>query len=221
MSQRMTKPTKWHVHPVKTQISLGICPVWSESSLSAWRKLVSLATNWVHSKDSDQDWADAQADLSLRWAHMQFWGFVVCWFILRKWTLWHVQNNLPTKDDGCSVDSQVSKNFFRWKEKNDQTTWIGRLIWVFKTCNITSESLTLLAAEKIDPINNVIAPVQALLPPENYTHFPNFSMKTYVVDGEQKCHGVFVWVEVLWPSQPIRVMSSVVSLPNHTFQGQA
>ena len=30
-----------------------------------------------------------------------------------------------------------------------------------------------------------------------------------------------VCVEVLWPSQPIGVMSSVVSLPNHTFTGQA
>ena len=29
-------------------------PVWSGSSLSAWRKLGSLATHWVHSKDSDQ-----------------------------------------------------------------------------------------------------------------------------------------------------------------------
>ena len=27
--------------------------------------------------------------------------------------------------------------------------------------------------------------------------------------------------EYLWPSQPNRVMSSVVSLPNHTFTGQA
>ena len=27
MSQCMTKPTKWHVHPAKTQISLGIRPV--------------------------------------------------------------------------------------------------------------------------------------------------------------------------------------------------
>ena len=35
MSRRMTKPTKWHVRPVKTRISLGILPVWSESSLSA------------------------------------------------------------------------------------------------------------------------------------------------------------------------------------------
>ena len=29
----------------KTQISLGIRPVWSESSLSAWRKFGSLATH--------------------------------------------------------------------------------------------------------------------------------------------------------------------------------
>ena len=32
------------VHPAKTQISLGICPVWSDSSLSAWRNLGPLAT---------------------------------------------------------------------------------------------------------------------------------------------------------------------------------
>ena len=31
----------------------------------------------------------------------------------------------------------------------------------------------------------------------------------------------FVCVEVLRPSQPNEVMSSVVSLPNHTFTGQA
>ena len=31
----MTKLTKWHVHLAKTQISLGIHPVWSESLLSA------------------------------------------------------------------------------------------------------------------------------------------------------------------------------------------
>ena len=31
----MTKRTKWHERPAKTQISLGIRPVWSESSLCA------------------------------------------------------------------------------------------------------------------------------------------------------------------------------------------
>ena len=42
------------VRPAKTQISLGIHPVWSESSLAAWRKLGSLATHWEDSEDSDQ-----------------------------------------------------------------------------------------------------------------------------------------------------------------------
>ena len=38
LSRRMTKPTKSPVHPAKTLISLGIHPVWSESSLalSGW-----------------------------------------------------------------------------------------------------------------------------------------------------------------------------------------
>ena len=46
--------------------SLGIRPVWSESSLSTYgqRRLWS-------------DWADAQADLSLRWAHSHIVGFVM------------------------------------------------------------------------------------------------------------------------------------------------
>ena len=54
VSQRMTNPTKWHVRPAKTQISLGIRPVWSESSQSAWRKLGSLTIHWAQSEDSDQ-----------------------------------------------------------------------------------------------------------------------------------------------------------------------
>ena len=54
LSRLMTKPAKWHVLPAKTQISLGICPDWWESSLSAWRKLGSLAIHWAHSEDSDQ-----------------------------------------------------------------------------------------------------------------------------------------------------------------------
>ena len=53
LSQRRTKPTKLHVRPAKTQISLGIRPVWLESSLSAWRNLGSLATHWAHNEDSD------------------------------------------------------------------------------------------------------------------------------------------------------------------------
>ena len=54
MSRLMIKPTKWPLHPAKTQISLGICPVWPESSLSAWRTIGSSATHWAQCEDSDQ-----------------------------------------------------------------------------------------------------------------------------------------------------------------------
>ena len=68
------------MRPAKTQISLGIHPVWSESSLSAWRNLGSLATHWAHS-ELWSDWADAQADESLRWAHTHFVGFDMSWLM--------------------------------------------------------------------------------------------------------------------------------------------
>ena len=66
------KTNKVVVRLAKTQISLGNHPVWSESSLSAWRNLESLATQWAHSEDSDQTgrmprliWAFAGRTLTL------------------------------------------------------------------------------------------------------------------------------------------------------------
>ena len=47
MSHSKTKPRKWPVRRVQAQVSLGICPVRSESSLSAWRSLGSFATHFV------------------------------------------------------------------------------------------------------------------------------------------------------------------------------
>ena len=54
LSHLMTKPTKWHMRPAKTQISLGIRPVWSESSLCA--QWVAKDPSFLHadSEDSDQ-----------------------------------------------------------------------------------------------------------------------------------------------------------------------
>ena len=56
LSHLKTKPTKWHVCPVKTQINLGIRPVWSESCLSTWGRLKSLAIIRAHSEASNQTW---------------------------------------------------------------------------------------------------------------------------------------------------------------------
>ena len=54
LSHLMTKPTKWSVCPAKTQISLGLYPVWSESSLCA--QWVAKDPRFLHvdSEDSDQ-----------------------------------------------------------------------------------------------------------------------------------------------------------------------
>ena len=61
----------------------GIRLVWSESSLCA--QWVAKDPSFLHadSEDSDQT-ADAQADLSLHWAHSHFVGFVMSRLILFK-----------------------------------------------------------------------------------------------------------------------------------------
>ena len=62
------------VRPAKTQISLGVRPVWSESSLSAWRKLGFLATHWAYREDSDQTGGCRGWSESLLGTHS------LCWF---------------------------------------------------------------------------------------------------------------------------------------------
>ena len=53
MSRLMAKPTYWHVRPAKTQISLGICPVWSESSLCA--QWVAKDPSFLNADSEDSD----------------------------------------------------------------------------------------------------------------------------------------------------------------------
>ena len=49
-----TKPTNWYVHPAKTQISLGICPVWSETLLCIQWEAKDPRFLHADSDDSDQ-----------------------------------------------------------------------------------------------------------------------------------------------------------------------
>ena len=78
----------------KTQISLGIHPVWSESSLCT--QLVAKEPKFLHADSKDwSDWADAQADLSLHWVHTHFVGFVMLglkYFLTNSPVMWkHIQ----------------------------------------------------------------------------------------------------------------------------------
>ena len=84
LSLLMTKPRKWQVHPAKTQISLGIHPVWSVFAArmkKAWvlsypystlRRLIRLGRC--------PGWS------VLAWAHRYFVGFVMRWLISCKMT---------------------------------------------------------------------------------------------------------------------------------------
>ena len=92
LSHSMTKATKWHVCPVKTQISLGIHPVWSESSLAAWRKLRSLATHKAHSEDSDQSGQLPRLIWVFPGRTGHFVGFVMQLLILKKFRMENTVN---------------------------------------------------------------------------------------------------------------------------------
>ena len=83
-----------------------------QSSLSAWRKLESLVTHWAHREDSKTHWADAQADLSLHWAHTHLLVlscrgsyFVYAWLTCEKFSSF--------KGTHCSSTSSTAPVSFR------------------------------------------------------------------------------------------------------------
>ena len=85
---RHDKTNKVSVRQAKAQISLVICPVWSESSQSNFSvshlcRDMTKQTKWVCAKRKLRSaLSSAHADLSLRWAHTHFDGFVMSWLIV-------------------------------------------------------------------------------------------------------------------------------------------
>ena len=110
------KTNKMTVRPAKTQISLGIRPVWSVFAVrmkKAWVLSYPLSTQrrlW-------SDWADAQADLSLCWMHSHFIGFVMRRLI---YTL------SISKGDYCLP-------FFKYQMKMCKSTWTSDLLLLTHT----------------------------------------------------------------------------------------
>ena len=51
MSRLLTKPAKWHLRPAKTQLSLGIRPIWSETS--QWAQWVAEDPMFLHADSED------------------------------------------------------------------------------------------------------------------------------------------------------------------------
>ena len=66
------------MRPAKTQISLGIRPVWSVFAV-CMKKAGVLSYPLSAQVRLWSNWADSQADLSLCWVHTYFVGFVMSW----------------------------------------------------------------------------------------------------------------------------------------------
>ena len=71
------KTNKMSVRPAKTQISLGYPPSLIRVFVVRMKKAWVLSYPLSAKRRLKSDWADAQADLSLRWAHTHFVGFVM------------------------------------------------------------------------------------------------------------------------------------------------
>ena len=123
---RHDKTNKISVRPAKTQISLGIRPVWSESSLCAEWVAKAPELSSCGQRRHWSDWADAQADLSLRWAHSHIVGFVMSqlmlvniiskyWFAKAARRTQCVLNFVPAvyeNDSGCTYSHKMSSHQF-------------------------------------------------------------------------------------------------------------
>ena len=78
LSCNTTKPTMWHVHPAKPQISLGNCIVWSESSLCA--QWVAKDPSFLHADSEDADQTGWMPRLIWVLAGRTMLHMPICWF---------------------------------------------------------------------------------------------------------------------------------------------
>ena len=140
----MTKPTKWHVHPAKPQISrrIPMKKAWLLSyPMGAQQRLWS-------------DWADAQAGLSLRSAHMP-----LCWFcheaahfaLIETHNVFLINSQIDFKLNFCfrvgrtnvqEITKDIVGSLQRWKSRQGIVSWHFRglfdisrfrLKWSFST----------------------------------------------------------------------------------------
>ena len=128
-----------------------------------------------------------------------------------------------------SYDVQHIKRAFKQSADNSGPYISIKILMVKKTAILTKSSSIFLYHMMCNTLNGPLCnlrTMKALISLRISLCCPlTESMETVVfVDKETvqiKLYDLFVCVEVLQPSQPNGVMSSVVSLTNHTFTGQA
>ena len=114
---RHDKTNKTAVRPAKTQIS----PVWSESSLSAWRKLASFATFDTPGISRCQSQHVSVESSSLLHHSIYLWFICFTW-----WSIDELENLHEDRTTECFEPS-----FYYWAHIADSNQSGRMLIWVF------------------------------------------------------------------------------------------
>ena len=106
------------VCPAKTQISLGIRHVWSESLLSAWRNLASIATHWAYSEDTDQ--AERMRRL--------IWCFAFRWFchVAAQLLLFQSIQSTPSF---LQSDARIPPTHAAWLDERNMLNYSANTCW--------------------------------------------------------------------------------------------
>ena len=138
MSRRMTKPTKCSVHPAKTQISLGIRTVWSESLLCSQR--VAKDPSFLHGDSfgwlcwgltsQSTIFQSCRDGAAASWVINQYFRGVKC--LAQGHNTAAVSFEPPTSRSGVRHSTTEPPRSPHGDSKNsDQTGWMLRLIWGF------------------------------------------------------------------------------------------
>ena len=136
----MTKPTKWHVRPTRSQISLGIRPVWSVSSQCA--QWAAKDSSFIHadSEGSDQTGRGTCHLWVLSWGGLFYGilginGFWALSFSL-SFTLVQTRAFLLARESTCG---QHVLNQGHWKKVNKQLNepWFDIFAWNLKVFKCT------------------------------------------------------------------------------------
>ena len=141
------KTNKMSVRPAKTLTRLGMASAQSDQSFHCMKKAWVLSYPLSAQRRVWSVWADAQADLSLHWAHTHFAGFVMSWLmwtcINATWKMQHEERQLNHYYHRIKVHDVDNKFNNKWaaswqnqqsecapSEDSDQPGHPPSLIWV-------------------------------------------------------------------------------------------
>ena len=171
MSHPMTKPMKWSLHPTKTQISL-VWLVFAVHSMGRWGPSVSSCGQWR----LWSDWANAQADLSLRLAHKSFRWFCVTLVQSVSYDRHKTVPNWSLKAGHFAKVSAHSKVLCR-------NSYIVEINWPFKSCQ-NLESFASISEDMFE---------------SSCTHEPSFSLHvTLMILKWCMLQILFMWQSMIW-----------------------